>query len=110
MAVRKYIIVKCRVGCEPEVAIINRSLEAVQESVGGYVTEHPIEELRDSRIMMLCDEEGGMKQRELNQHKPLGVRGDFIFIGYKGNEWASLTDEQILEIGEYLGEEVVDER
>lgn len=63
---------------------ISPSLENLQKTVGGYIETVPITE----KLMLLCDEEGRLKNREPNLW--IGqelIVGTVIICGVKGEEF-----------------------
>ena len=79
------------------IEILDNSLECFQQIVDGYVE---CLELYNQNIVILCDEEGYLKNKNiskylvLNEHL-LGIVGTFILAGLNNNEFCSLTDKQI---------------
>ena len=85
------VVVK-RAGQMPEIRDIKRDLEAYHEIVGGY-----IECVRISDgIILVCNDEGKLKGLEPNFI--LGddiIVGDVFFVGVKGEDFTSLSDQHI---------------
>ena len=85
-------VLKVEVGKEPEVIKIANSLEALQKAVGGYVESFALE----GGGIVLIDEEGKLKNKEPNRaFRSDMLVGDFLVVGEKGDDWASLTNKQI---------------
>lgn len=85
------VVVKC-VGKEPEVTEIENTLFEMQVIVGGYIEAVYMFD----GVVLICDEEGKIKNRPANFK--LGrdiVVGDVFFVGTKGEDFTSLTSEQI---------------
>ena len=79
-----------------EVMEISNELEELQQLVGGYIETIPYKD----NIIILIDEEGRLKDSENNIAVPkYGMLvGNIIFIGTKGEDFISLTEDQIQEI------------
>lgn len=99
---RKLRIVVCEPSKEPEVKVINNSLKAMQEVVGGYIEVFPFP-IGDDHIRLVCNEEG-----KLNYSEAVLMIGDEVicgtafFVGEKGDSFVSLTDMDIRTIGHFL--------
>ena len=90
-----------RVGEEPEVLIIENTLEAKQEIVDGLIEVVPINE----KILIICNEEGKLLDLEPNLLFDYDyIAGDCFFVGddYENGDFRSLTDEEIEEVKEIL--------
>lgn len=82
------------------VALIDNTLEAKQEIVGGWIEAiYPF----DDNVALICNEEGKINGEELN--RPLFdedgriydiIAGTFIVCGLTDNDFGTLTDEQAL--------------
>lgn len=73
-----------RPGFDPVEVTIPNTLEQLQGMVGGYIETVPF----TREILLLCDEEGKLRNREPN----FALRGDVIFgavvfLGVKGDEF-----------------------
>lgn len=84
---------------EPQVVEISNTLEAKQKAVGGYIEVlHPF----DENVTLICNEEGKITGLALNRglYDERGklceiIAGDFLLCAEKGEDFASLTPEQI---------------
>lgn len=84
---------------EPELVMLDNTLEAFQSAVGGYIECLPIRD--NSGVVMVLNEEG--KLLGLPQCRSLAcvgffdvVCGDFVIVGSdEYGDFASLTDEQV---------------
>jgi hypothetical protein len=93
-----------KVGRPPEEGYMGNSVEGMQKAIGGFVQALPIYNDRWS-FMIICDEEGFMKDLPFNR----GLLGDWLIIGSEGEEFISLTKEQIdwmKEHFDYLANEI----
>ena len=82
------------------VALIDNTLEAKQEIVGGWIEAiYPF----DDDVALICNEEGKINGEELN--RPLFdkdgriydiIAGTFIVCGLTDDDFGTLTDEQAL--------------
>ncbi len=80
------------------VALIDNTLEAKQEIVGGWIEAiYPF----DDNVALICNEEGKINGEELN--RPLFdddgriydiIAGTFIICGLTDDDFGTLTDEQ----------------
>lgn len=86
---------------KPCVKIIANTLKALQHTVDTDLIEaiHPFE---DTSVALICDEEGKIKRKEYNRalrdkdgHIIDVVAGTFFLARREGEEFASLTQEQI---------------
>ena len=75
---------------------VGNELEKLQQLVGGYIETIPYKD----NIIVLLDEEGRLKDSEDNIIVPkYGMLvGNIIFIGTEGEDFTSLTEDQIQEI------------
>ena len=101
------VVVKEPNGAKEQVKEIPNTLEALQEAVGGYITQVGHPELRG--IGIICDEEGLLKRKDQNLWmENLGFGGQWlvgtiVFVGMgEDGEYASLTDEQIEQISNFI--------
>ena len=76
-------------GESPKLVQIENSLEAVQQAVGGYVETVTF----CSDAVLLCDEEGKIKNRPMNV-KLFGEElvGTILIVGVNGDEFTDLKD------------------
>lgn len=82
-------VIYFRLGKKPEVGNMENSVEGMRTAIGGgYVQVLKIE---IENMVILCDEEGLMKQLYYNR----GLRGDWLIVGTIGEEFVSLTDQQV---------------
>lgn len=77
----------------PRVAVIKNTLEDMQEVVGGYIEEVPL----DEDAILVCNEEGKLDNLKANRRVGNDViAGTFFIAREDGSEYLrSLTDEQI---------------
>lgn len=96
---KKLRVIICEVDKAPRVEEINDDLKTMQEIVGGY-----IEVARTGNLIMVCDEDGKLKGLPMN--RPLFnmrdeiydvVCGDCFLVGDDGEDFRSLTDDEIKE-------------
>ena len=81
----------------PKEIIIDNTLEAKQEIVGGYIECAYLP--NDDSVVIICNEEGKINGMKLN--RDIGhdiIAGPFLIVGddYESGEFKSLTEEQIL--------------
>jgi hypothetical protein len=89
----------CNAGESPKIEVIDNDIKPMQEIVGGYVQMLQI----GNGICLLCNEDGLMQQLQPNFMTQWGmIVGNVIFAGERGQEFASLNDEQIYDIRAYL--------
>jgi Domain of unknown function (DUF3846) len=91
----------CKAGEMPRVEIIENTLANLQEFVSGYIeVSYAVE-----NVIMILNEEG--KMQDLKPNFILSsydiVVGDVLFIGNAGEEFASISDEEILSVLAHLG-------
>ncbi len=82
-----------KVGENPVVKIINASLEAKQELVGGLIEVVPYED-----VLIICNEEGKILNMSPNVVFDYDyIAGDFFVIGddYEHGDFKSLTKDEI---------------
>ena len=98
------VLVK-EVGKRPYVKEIPDDLKALQRLVGGYIEVVSPKPLSDMGIILVCNEEGLINDLDINMYiirrdgTPLGeLYGNVFFISSKGEDFKSLSKEQI----EYL--------
>lgn len=76
----------------PYVALIDNTLEREQEIVGGYIEAFTL----DDDATIIVNEEGKLKELPPNRHYYDDILcGTIMIIGVDGDEFVSLTDEQI---------------
>ena len=73
---------------------IENTLEAEQKAVGGYIEVVPL----DNGKFLICNEEGKLSGMQGNRRigKDIIV-GPFFIVGSDGDEFRSLTDEEVKE-------------
>ena len=73
---------------------IDNTLEAEQKAVGGYIEVVPL----DNGKLLICNEEGKLSGMQGNRRigKDIIV-GPFFIVGSDGDEFRSLTDEEVKE-------------
>lgn len=85
---------------EAVVTEIENTLESLQGIVGGWIETVHV----GSGIIMVCNEEGKFNGSEANFHMGMDViMGDVFFIASEGEEFASLNEEQIEAVIDWLG-------
>lgn len=88
----------------PEEKIIENTLEAKQEIVGGYI--EVISPFDDENVDLICHEEGKILGLPLNRLVGDGIiAGPFILAGFDDEQgvFISLTDEQIVKYTKMFG-------
>lgn len=86
----------------PEVVEIDNTIETMQEMVGGYVEQ--IRPFSDS-VVFICNEDGKLMDLPLNRTlynnrngRPYDIiSGNFLVVGFKGEEFSSLSDDMLRE-------------
>lgn len=94
-------VLTCKAGEMPQVEIIENTLANLQEFVGGYIeVSYAIE-----GVIMILNEEG--KFQNLKPNFILSsydmIVGDVLFIGNAGEEFGSISDDEILSVVAHLG-------
>lgn len=69
-------------------AVIKDELKEMQELVGGYIETVMFAE----NIVIVCNEEGRLIPLPKNM---MGIYGTFFVVGTEGDEFRSLTDEEV---------------
>lgn len=95
-------VLTCKVAETPKVEIIENTLANLQKFVGGYIEiSYAVE-----GITMIVNEEGRLQK--LNPNFIIRsfdvVVGDVLFIGSTGEEFSSISDDEILTAIAYLGD------
>ena len=80
---------------------IENTLKAEQEAVGGYIEVLPL----DNKKLLICNEEGKLNGMRGNRRIENDViAGPFFIVGEDGDEFRSLTDEEVKESLERFAE------
>ena len=90
----KLTVVKVEPQKMPEVVTIGNSLEELQKAVGGRIeVTYPYEDM----VGLLMNEEGKLLGMEGNRRLDTGsiIAGPFFVIGDAGENFRSLTDEEV---------------
>lgn len=90
-------------GKDPEVRVIENSLEAIQQIVQGCIECVTLHDKAGEDLDLICNEEGKIRNLQMNAIIPeIGdmIFGTFLIAGTNRDEFASLTDEQIFEMNE----------
>ena len=88
-----------KVGREPEIQLIDNTLEAKQRLVNGLIEVVPFDVCEDTLIV--CNEEGKILSLPPNTLFDLDyIAGDYFVVGddYENGDFKSITDEQIEKI------------
>lgn len=81
---------------------IGGSLQDIQELVGGYFQTVPI--IPESRVLVLCNEEGKLLDLKPNIMLPYDVIvGNIMLMAMDGEELVGLSEQEIKIFTEYLG-------
>jgi hypothetical protein len=88
-----------RSGKLAQVREINNSLDALQHLVGGYIEVAP--GYWGEGVALICNEEGLMLDMPYNC---MGLFGPVVWLGVAGEDFRSLTDEEVTEIMQVYGE------
>lgn len=80
---------------------IDNTLEAEQKAVGGYIEVVPL----DNEKLLICNENGKLNGMQGNRRigKDI-IAGPFFIVGEDGDEFRSLTDEEVKESLERFAE------
>jgi len=93
-------VLTCKIGEMPRIEIVENSLTNLQEFVGGYIELAYVE-----GVMMIINEEG--KLQNLKPNFILSswdvVVGNVLFTGNANENFASISDDEILTVIAYLG-------
>lgn len=82
-------VIYFRLGKKPEVGNMENSVEGMRTAIGGGYVQ--VLKIGIENMVILCDEEGLMKQLHYNR----GLKGDWLIVGTRGEEFVSLTDQQV---------------
>lgn len=90
-------------GKDPEVRVIENSLEGIQQIVQGYIECVMLHDKAGEDLVLICNEEG--KIRNLPMNAAVAeiddvIFGTFLIASTDRDEFASLTDGQIFEMNE----------
>lgn len=94
------IIVKCRVGEDSKLDVIDGDLQSMQDLVGGYIESVPLSE----RMSLVCNEEGkieGLKPNRILNVNGMAIDvicGTFFIVGNGAEDFRSLTDDELEEV------------
>ena len=78
----------------PEVVEIENSLKTFQRMVDGHIECAYL--MDDDEVVLICNEEGKLRGMEFN--RDIGhdiIAGPFLVVNDEGNDFGSLTEEQI---------------
>ena len=90
-------VLEVKPGKYPVEIKIEAGLTSLQKAVGGLIEAHPLEQ----SVFLLCDDEGKLKGLPWNRALRKGneiydiVAGTFLVIGEDGEDFGSLTQEQV---------------
>ena len=90
-------------GKDPEVRVIENSLEGIQQIVQGYIECVTLHGKAGEDLVLICNEEGKIRNLPMNAMIPEiddMIFGTFLIAGTDRDEFASLTDEQIFKMNE----------
>lgn len=82
-------VIYFRLGKKPEVGNMENSVEGMRTAIGGGYAQ--VLKIGIENMVILCDEEGLITQLPYNR----GLRGDWLIVGTREEEFVSLTDQQI---------------
>lgn len=91
-------VIVCEPGKTAELREIPNTLKALQKTVGGYIeTLHPSRAaLRNiDNTVMIFNEEGRLRNLPPNR---FGIVGTLLFTGVEGDEFRSLTADEVVGI------------
>lgn len=103
MGKEKFVrVLTCKVAETPKVEMIENTLASLQEFVGGFIeVSYAVE-----GITMIVNEDG--KRQNLNPNFIIRsfdvVVGNVLFIGSADDDFASISDDEILTVIAYLGD------
>lgn len=80
----------------PEIVEIENTLKEFQRLVGGH-----IETVTTGNVVTICDEEGRLKGKPINNNAPRFV-GDIVVCGVDGEEFCSLDDDNMERLKEFF--------
>jgi len=84
----KIKVIKQDPGKEPEIVEIENELEALQDSVGGYIQAVP---LGKGNVIVICDEEGRLKGKPYNCKAGLiDFVGTILLVGEDGEDFTDV--------------------
>lgn len=88
----------------PITLVVKNELATYQRLVGGYVEAIDVGE----GVVMLCDEEGALKQNSINliYADSVYIFGTVIFVGTDGEDFVSLTADQEAHVRRLTDEQV----
>ena len=82
---------------------IDNDLKSMQEIVGGYIECAPVPQLNEMGIALVVNEEGVLLGLPINENLlPFFFAGPVFMVGVKGDEFVSLTGEQLIFIRDWL--------
>lgn len=88
----------------PYTTLIPNTLEALQESVGGYIECCAPAELRERGIELIANEEGMLKGLPVNENLlPFLFVGQLVAVSVFREDFVSLSDSQIDYLKQWLG-------
>ena len=94
------VILVCSPGAEdPEVRMIENTLEECQKVVGGRIEIALTSQSFPKDILVICNAEGLLEDLPPNR---FGIRGTFFCCRRNGEEFDSLTPRQIVFLKKYL--------
>lgn len=75
--------------------VIKNELEALQETVGGYIETLTLAE----GVVLICNKEGKLLKLEPNTHF-YTINGNFLLVGVNGEEFGDLAEKQMEQLEE----------
>jgi hypothetical protein len=95
-------VLQKKVGEKPEIVDIPNTLEALQETVGGYI-ETVTEYTAAGAFTVICNEEGRLKGYDYNcEINDVSYVGDICVVGFEGEEFTDLPGETAKIITDYI--------